>query len=68
MCKSPEAENWCFEGLNVLKEDLYICSVVRLEDKGLSLGSMGRRAGVVRSWVLSTTGMTSEFFDYKVGK
>ena len=58
MCKGPEAENGWFEELNVLKEDLYICS----------MNSVGRRAGVVRSWVLCTMGMASKYLDYSVGK
>lgn len=58
MCKGPEAENGWFGELNVLKEDLYT----------YNMDSMGRRAGVVRSWVLFTMVMAPEYFDYSVGK
>lgn len=43
MCKSPEAENWCFKGLSILKEDVYICSMVN-KDKGLSYGFSGKKS------------------------
>lgn len=44
MCKDPEAENWWFEELNVLK-DLHICGLVSKEEKGLSYGFKGMSWG-----------------------
>lgn len=56
MCRSPEAENWCFEGLNVLKEDLYICSVVSKEDKSLSYGFNGKKGWGSKELVVKYNG------------